>query len=248
MDEFLGIASHDLKTPLTSIKGNVQLIERRLQKSVAVDYSLPSEMAYLLTETQELLKRTDQQVTRMSYLVNTFLECARIRANTMDLLLEICELDTLIREVVQDRRTIPATRLLLLDLPEKTIFVMADANRVKQVVAHYLSNAHKYSELSRPIKIALCEEGQVVRVLVSDEGPGIPLKEQKRIWERFYRVPCIPVRNGTEVGLGLGLHVSKMVIEQLHGQVGVRSTPGGGSVFWFTLPLVREGQLSKGGL
>jgi signal transduction histidine kinase len=175
--------------------------------------------------------------------VNTFLECARIRANTMDLLLEVCELDTLIREVVQDRRAIPAPRMLLLEVPEKTIFVMADTHRIKQVVSHYLSNAHKYSELSRPIKIALCEEGQVVRVLVSDEGPGIPRKEQKRIWERFYRVSCIQVRNGTEVGLGLGLHVSKMVIEQLHGQVGVQSTPSVGSVFWFTLPLVREGRL-----
>jgi signal transduction histidine kinase len=243
MNEFLGIASHELKTPLTSIKGNVQLMERHLKKSVGAQSALPTETTRTLRETYELLERTNQQITRLTRLVNTLLECARIHANTIDLLLEVCELDTLIREVVQDRRHIPATRSLLLELPEESVLIMADANRIKQVVIHYLSNAHKYSELSRPIAIILREEGQVARVLVRDEGPGIPFKEQKRIWERFYRVSGIQVRNGTEVGLGLGLHVSKTIIEQHHGQVGVQSAPGAGSTFWFTVPLVSEERL-----
>ena len=171
MNEFLSIASHELKTPLTSIKGNVQLMERRLKRSLGAAHSLPTETAHTLMETQELLERTNQQITRLIYLVNTLLECARIHANTIDLLLEICELDTLIREVVQDSRSDPATCTLHLELPETMGLVIADASRSKQFAIHYLSNAHKYSELSQPITITLHEEGSMARVLVSDKGP-----------------------------------------------------------------------------
>jgi signal transduction histidine kinase len=244
MNEFLGIASHELKTPLTSIKGNVQLIERRLKKNLRVENTLPTETAHTLMETQELLERTDQQITRLSHLVNTLLECARIQANTLDLLFEMCELDTLIREAVQHSRFVPATRPLLMELPEQTVLIMADSSRIKQVVTQYLSNAHKYSELSQPITITLREEESLARVLVSDKGPGIPFKEQKRIWERFYRIPGTQVQNGTEIGLGLGLHISKMIIEQHHGQVGVYNAPDTGAIFWFTLPLMREETLA----
>src|SRR5438105_4615863 len=149
MNEFLGIASHELRTPLTSIKGNVQLMERRLKKNLGAENAPPTEAAHTLMETQELLERTDQQITRLSHLVNTLLECARIQANTLDLLFEVCELDTLIREALQRSHFIPATRTLLMEFPEQTALIMADPSRVKQVVTQYLSNAHKYSELSQ---------------------------------------------------------------------------------------------------
>jgi signal transduction histidine kinase len=240
LNEFLGIASHELRTPLTSIKGNVQLMERRLKKSLEAEQTPPTETDSTLAETRELLERTNQQIIRLSHHVNTLLECARVQANTLDLLFEVCELDTLIREAVQHNHFIPATRTLLIELPEQTVLIMADPSRVKQVVTQYLSNAHKYSELSQTITITLRTEGSQARVLVSDKGPGIPFKEQRRIWERFYRIPGTQVRNGTEIGLGLGLHISKMIIEQHHGHVGVDSAPGAGSTFWFTLPLMRE--------
>jgi len=80
-------------------------------------------------------------------------------------------------------------------------------------------------------------EGNRARLSVHDVGPGIPLKEQNKIWERYYRVPTIDVQNGSEIGLGLGLHISRTIIEQHHGHIGVQSTPGSGSTFWFTLPL-----------
>ena len=77
-----------------------------------------------------------------------------------------------------------------------------------------------------------------VRVEVRDNGPGLPLAEQERIWERFYRVEGIETKTGSGVGLGLGLHICRMIIERQGGQVGVESSPGEGATFWFTLPMV----------
>ncbi len=247
MNEFLSIASHELKTPLTSIKGNIQLMGRKLKpkfetstlRNVDETSSIQDDQTnHLLSEARELLERTDKQITQLSRLVNTLLESSRINANTMDLLLELCELDTLVQEVMQDVRHIPKTRTMHIEVSAKeNILVMADANRIKQVVIHFLSNAHKYSPLEERIDVLLQTEGETARVSVHDAGPGIPLSEQNKIWERYYRVPTIDIQNGSEIGLGLGLHISRTIIEQHHGQIGVQSTPGIGSTFWFTLPL-----------
>ncbi len=248
MNEFLSVASHELKTPLTSIKGNIQLAGRKLkpkldtsmtQHTNSSSIEQDESMSHLLSEARELLERTDKQITQLSRLVNTLLESSRITANTMDLLLELCELDTLLQEVMQDVRHIPKTRMLNVKLPEAGdgVLVMADANRIKQVVLHFLSNAHKYSPLEEQIDVHLETEDSLARVSVSDKGPGIPLHEQDKIWERYYRVPSIEVQNGSEIGLGLGLHISRTIVEQHHGRIGLKSTPGSGSTFWFTLPL-----------
>jgi len=247
MNEFLSIASHELKTPLTSIKGNIQLMGRKLKpkldantvQNVDVLHDTKyDQTGHLLSEARELLERTDKQISQLSRLVNTLLESSRITANTMDLLLELCELDTLVQEVMQDVRHIPKTRTVHVKvLADENILVMADANRIKQVIIHLLSNAHKYSPLKERIDVLLQVEGNRARLSVHDVGPGIPLKEQNKIWERYYRVPTIDVQNGSEIGLGLGLHISRTIIEQHHGHIGVQSTPGSGSTFWFTLPL-----------
>ncbi|GAC1399864.1 MAG: hypothetical protein NVS4B12_08660 [Ktedonobacteraceae bacterium] len=251
MNEFLSIASHELKTPLTSIKGNIQLMGRKLRPMAdmnmrstidTIHENSDNSTNHLLNEARELLERTDKQITQLSQLVNTLLESSRITTNTIDLLLEMFELETLVREVVQDVRHIPKTRSVQLDIPaEQSILVMADTNRIKQVIVHLLSNAHKYSPLEEHIRVSLQAEGEIARVSVHDAGPGIPLNEQNKIWERYYRVPTIAVLNGSEIGLGLGLHISRTIIEQHHGHVGVQSAPGCGSTFWFTLPLSHEG-------
>ena len=241
MNEFLNIAGHELKTPLTSIKGNVQLLLRRLRHGIYLDGGHRRETEQTLAEAQDLLERTDQQLTRLTRIVNTLLDSSRIQSNTLDLFLELCDMCTLVQDVAQDRRYVPSTRLLHVEMPiDRAIFVMADANRVRQAIIHYLTNAHKYSRLDGPITLQLREEEHIVRVLVHDEGPGIAAEMQRRIWDCFYRIPDMPIENGTEVGLGLGLYVSKMIIEQHHGQVGVQSVPGRGSIFWFTLPTARQ--------
>jgi signal transduction histidine kinase len=127
-----------------------------------------------------------------------------------------------------------------LDLPiEQEVSVFADVGRLVQVVTNYLTNALKYSPADQPIEVRLSIAEQFAQVSVRDEGPGLSLAEQERIWERFYRVPGIEVQSGTGIGLGVGLYLCRTIIEQHDGQVGARSTPGQGSTFWFTLPLTQ---------
>ncbi|GAC1357964.1 MAG: hypothetical protein NVS2B12_00020 [Ktedonobacteraceae bacterium] len=239
MNEFLSVISHDIKTPLTSIKGNIQLVERRLKSTTTA--TQPDEAQRLLAETRELLERADQQLNRLTRLVNGLLESSRISANTMDLLFELCELNSLIDEAICSAQGFLEERAIELDIhKDKNTLVMADVTRIKQVLHQYLSNAHKYSELDKKIYISLYEDGSLAYVQVRDEGTGIPTHEHKHIWERYYRVPGTTVLNGSEVGLGLGLYISRTIIEQHRGKVGVKSTPGEGSTFWFTLPLVEQ--------
>jgi signal transduction histidine kinase len=126
---------------------------------------------------------------------------------------------------------------MLLRLPaDQTVTVLADADRIGQVVTNYVTNAIKYSPADSPIEVGLDVGVARARVWVRDEGPGLPLEEQEHIWERFHRVKGIRAQSGTGVGLGLGLHICQTIIERHHGQVGVASAPGRGSTFWFTLP------------
>jgi signal transduction histidine kinase len=106
------------------------------------------------------------------------------------------------------------------------------------VLTNYLTNALKYSLEECPVDVMLEVVGSsIARVSVRDQGPGIPAEEQAHIWEIFHRVPGVEVLTGSGVGLGLGLYISRTIIERHGGQVGVESTVGLGSTFWFTLPL-----------
>jgi len=103
---------------------------------------------------------------------------------------------------------------------------------------NYLTNALKYSQAHCHVEIFLNVEGEMARVSVHDHGQGLPPSELEHVWERFYRSPAVQVQSGFGVGLGIGLHISRTIIERHHGQVGVESTPGEGSTFWFTLPVL----------
>jgi signal transduction histidine kinase len=126
-------------------------------------------------------------------------------------------------------------------MPEDiSVPVVADAVRITQVITNYLNNALKYSPTDRPVDVSLRVARKTARVSVRDQGPGLSVAEQKSIWERFYQVDRIKAQSGSAGGLGLGLHICKTIIEQHQGQVGVESTPGEGSTFWFTLPLAAD--------
>ncbi len=152
--------------------------------------------------------------------------------------------------------------------------VLADAERIAQVVTNYLTNALKYSKEDRPVVVrlevvrdaeksgeggegdgrdggegelgALGGEGELARVSVHDEGIGIPVAEQQQVWERFAVVAGTTMQSGSGVSLGLGLHICKSIIEAHHGQVGLDSVPGQGTTFWFTLPLAPSSASSPG--
>jgi signal transduction histidine kinase len=167
-------------------------------------------------------------------------DVARVRAGKLDLHLAPTDLAAIVREAVEEQRQVNQEHPLVLECPKDLrLPVTADAQRLGQVVTNYLTNALKYSPADRPVTVGLeVDHRQArVRVWVHDEGPGLPPGEQERIWERFHRAPGIEVQSGSGVGLGLGLHVSRTIIELHHGQVGVQSTPGQGSTFWFSLPL-----------
>jgi signal transduction histidine kinase/PAS domain-containing protein len=241
MDTFLGIASHELKTPLTSLKLSLQISERRLNKLARSKTGLPaaSEKDMMLQSAVDQLSRTAHQMERLERLVNDLVDVSRIQAGRLELRLHHADLAAIIQEAILDQQQAAPDRTIHLRiLADVPLPVYADAGRIEQVVTNYLTNALKYSPADRPVEVGVTvEAGQQARVWVRDHGPGLPQEEQDLIWERFHRVKGVEVQSGAGVGLGLGLHISRMIVERHQGQVGVESAPGEGSTFWFTLPL-----------
>jgi signal transduction histidine kinase/PAS domain-containing protein len=247
MDEFLGIAGHELRTPLTTVKGNVQLAERRARKllgntsaagaaTAASDAPEPIHDAELRT-LPVLLARAAAAADRLDRLVNDLLDVSRIQAGRLEMRPEPCDLATIVRDRVEEQRPSEPERDIRLRLPADAVPVVADPDRIGQVVANYLSNALKYSEAEMPVTVSVAREGALVRVAVSDRGPGLSPEERERVWERFYRATSVTTRNGSGVGLGLGLHIARTIVERHGGTVSIESEVGKGSTFWFTLPL-----------
>ena len=238
MDEFLGIVSHELRTPLTTIKGNVQLARLRLRTSLR---EVPANMEVLrsmLEEVQMMLERAERQTNVQNRMVSDLLDISRLQADKLELRLVPCDLAPIVLEMVEDQRSTTLKRAIHLEMPEGiTVPVIADPERIGQVINNYLTNALKYSQEGRPVDVQLKKEENVVRVLVRDEGPGLTPEEQVQVWDRFYQVEGIKRQRGSSVGLGLGLNICRAIIEQHQGEVGVESTKGKGSTFWFTLPL-----------
>jgi signal transduction histidine kinase len=236
MDEFLGIAGHEMRTPLTTIIGNMQLAQRRLERLRRHDDLLPP-VARELDEAHHLLDRSNAGLGRLSALVNDVLDVSRIQAGRLQIRPRRCDLVEVVRAVVEEQRGLAATRTIRLEFPEAPIPVWADPERIGQVVANYLTNALKYSSEDQAVTVGLDRTATLTRVWVHDEGPGVAPQEQERIWERFYHAERIEHRHGSSVGLGLGLYISKTIIMQHAGVVGVESDPGAGVTFWFTLPI-----------
>jgi signal transduction histidine kinase len=233
MEVFLGMASHELKTPLTSILMGLQLIRRRIQgtvrpKTVTTEHGSGSFMT-----SQDALETTMSQAERLNRLINDLLDTSRIRSGRLELRFASLDLKTLLVRTVEEQRQAAPERTILLELPgDAPVPVMGDAERIGQVITNY-------SAETRPVEAGLDVESGQARVWVRDQGPGITPAEQAHVWERFHQVPGIEVQSGSGVGLGLGLYISKTLIEHHHGQVGLDSVRGQGSTFWFTLPLAR---------
>jgi signal transduction histidine kinase len=242
MDAFLGMVGHELKTPLTAVKMNLQLAKRRLAAGLREPLDEAAPLRQSLELVQVLLDRAERQIGVQNRLVSDLMDSTRIQASQLDLHLEASDLAGIVREVVEDQRIAATPRVIELDLPAlETLPVLADVDRIGQVVSNYLSNALKYAPADRPIIVRLQVNGTNTCLCVQDEGPGLSPTEQERIWERFYRVPGVEKQPGVGPSLGLGLYICRMIIEQHTGQVGVTSTPGHGSTFWFTLPLPAPG-------
>jgi PAS domain S-box-containing protein len=241
MDTFLGIASHELKTPLTSLKLSLQSSQRQLRKLTpekSGDGATRDDAG--LRSAAEQLGRTAHQMERLESLVNDLVDVSRIQAGKLELKTESVDLLAIVHEAVEEQQEAVPERRLRLQLPsELSATVVVDAGRIEQVVTNYLTNALKYSPADRVVEIGVALEPGQARVWVRDQGPGLPESELEHIWERFHRAQGVEVQSGTGVGLGLGLYISRMIVERHDGQVGVQTALGHGATFWFTLPLNR---------
>ncbi|MFT3774008.1 MAG: GAF domain-containing sensor histidine kinase [Minicystis sp.] len=221
-DVFLGLASHELRTPLTALKLNVQFVHREVER---IDPALGVRIAKL-----------NASIDRLTRLVEDMLNVSAIVGGQISVRKRPCDLGEICRNAAAEQSQV-ARRPLSLELPEAPVPTLADDERMGEVVSNLLSNAFKYSAADRPVTLSLQASGEEAVVTVRDQGPGIAPEQLSHIFERFYRVPGQSVRSGSYVGLGLGLFLSKAIVEQHGGRIWVESAPGQGSAFSFALPL-----------
>jgi signal transduction histidine kinase len=264
MEEFVSLTGHELQTPLTSLRISLALLGRRLQslQTTRPENEGDAEAAARQIQAiQQALALADEQIVMQSRLVSDLLDSARIQANTFAIMRERCDLAAIVRRVVREQQLLHPSHTILLDLSEREspspqarhaeflAPVYADEGRIGQVLRNYLTNALRYSPPSLPVEVRLAQDGSDMpwRVEVADHGPGIPPGELEQIWERGQRGTSHPPMDSSpkhdaparvgSAGLGLGLYLSRTIIDRHNGQVGVKSMPSKGSCFWFTLPL-----------
>lgn len=252
--EFVSVVSHELRQPLTGIKGSMQFARRQLKKvtrdgeqqdNSGESTGLSTGQAHRLESIDTLLEGAERQTALMDRLVEDLLDSTRIEASKLNIRLELCDPVEVVRQAVEEQRQAWPEREILLDTSAgRGLHVMADPTRIGQVVTNYLTNALKYAPADRPIVVRVRRRYGEAHISVRDEGPGLPPDEQRRIWDRFHRAKGVEVKQGGGVGLGLGLHISKTIIERHAGRVGVISAPGRGSTFWFALPLASARRLA----
>nr|WP_193711679.1 PAS domain S-box protein [Salegentibacter sp. BLCTC]MBE7641036.1 PAS domain S-box protein [Salegentibacter sp. BLCTC] len=224
-EEFLKMVSHELKTPVTSIKGYVQLLLTLIKKQEAAEASkLPLKPS---------LERINHQVTRLTRLISEILDLSRIRENQLELKKEEFNLNELVQETIQDINYTNTQHEISLD-SDSQFRVMADRDRIGQVIINFVMNAIKYSPGSQNIILKITGEGKdKVRVSVKDFGIGIGEENYKKIFRRFYRVEV--KREETYSGFGIGLYLANEIIERHNGEIQLKSKLGEGSEFSFIL-------------
>lgn len=215
-DEFIGMASHELKTPLTSITGYLQILERM---------GTGPAKAYIA--------KTVRQVQRMSSLVSELLDISKIEAGKLQLVMEDFDLKKLIDEAIDLIINSQTTHKIILHCNYDTLPVHADSQRIEQLLVNLLTNAVKYSPAADTVEVLVSREGGYIKIGVKDRGLGIPIEKQKNLFKRFYRVEGVNPRIS---GLGIGLYICREVVERHNGTIFVESVPGKGSTFWVNLP------------
>lgn len=228
-DEFLSMASHELKTPLSSMQLQVEMTKRSLSRS-------GEEVAFAPDRVRRLVEQTDRQITRLNRLVDDMLDIARIATGRLSLNLQPTNLAEVAQEMVE--RLQP-----LLEEAGCNVSVQVDDApsgrwdrfRLEQVLANLLTNAARYGA-RQPVLVVVRKRHAWAELVVRDQGRGIAPEDRERIFERFERA----VTPSEVSGLGLGLFISKEIVEMHHGTIRVESTPGKGSTFTVSLPLLEQ--------
>lgn len=222
-DEFLSLVSHELKTPVTSIKGYAQLLQRRARRE-----QLPEQ-------TRTAYQVIERQAARMQELIDTLLDLTRLETGRLVLRTKVMVLNDLVERAVQSARSTTDHHQFELHLPSQEVSVQGDGPRLEQVLASLLTNAVGYSPDGGIIAVRLEQTDTVARLSVSDQGAGIPPDALPRVFERFFRGADGPEQSG----MGIGLYIARGIVEHHGGSISVESKLGQGSTFTVTLPLVR---------
>ncbi len=221
-DEFVSIATHELKTPLSVLRGYAQLLQTKKDGALS----------------RQALAAIDGQTRRLNDLVNDLLDVSRLRSGRLDLNPERFDLVELVREMVERFALLTPTgesSRVRLEVKEAHLWGNWDRGRIEQVLTNLLSNALKYSPSGGEVLVEVGRRGNDALVSVRDQGIGIPAEQQARIFEPFGRASNARVKKIE--GAGLGLHISKEIVERHGGRIWFTSEEGRGSTFCFTLPL-----------
>ena len=223
--DFVAIAAHELRTPLTVVMGYLDMLNTDAIKEMSVSN---------IENLQKAIVGTDQ----LRSLINKLLNIAHIERGDMEIFLEKIDLAKMVRENVHQHQTQASQRLQKLDFVteiEKPVYVPADPSSMTEVLNNLIGNAIKYTPEKGEIHVRLLIDADTARVEVSDTGPGIPEELRARLFTKFYRAERSLIA-GTR-GTGLGLFISKTIIELQGGKIGLEQDSDHGSTFYFTLPL-----------
>jgi two-component system phosphate regulon sensor histidine kinase PhoR len=224
---FLANISHEFRTPLSTLNVSMELL-------------LDEQEDFTLTEVRQLLKPTHVSLLSLQTLIDNLLEGSSIEAGQFILRHRLFHIHEAIENAVNIAQPLLEQRKQMLSLaePPQLSEVEGDPARLTQALVNLIINASKYSSIGQPIELQLAQRADMLWVGVTDRGPGIPPTERSSLFRRFVRLNS---GDQEQYGIGLGLFVVKTIVEAHGGQVGVGDHPGGGSLFWFEIPLRQKG-------
>lgn len=230
-DEFLSVASHELKTPVTSIKAYTQVLMRQFEKKGEV-------------QAVQFLGKMDNQIDRLTSLITDLLDVTKIESGKMQFRKEYFDFNKLVEEIAEEVQHTTTSHKIILQLKNSNV-IYGDRDRIGQVLTNLLTNAIKYSPQAKKIIVKTWDENDNMNLTVIDYGIGIPPEKQRNLFTRFYRVEG--QSESTFPGLGLGLYISSEIIKRQNGKIWVQSQPGKGSSFHFQLPIANVKKQQNGG-
>jgi signal transduction histidine kinase len=222
-DDFLSIASHELKTPVTSLKAYTQLLQLYFKDNTDIKRDL-------------MISKMDNQVDKLTSLINDLLDTSKMQHGVLVYHKDLFQFDEVVKKVVDELQLINPSHQIIIEINEP-IKLFADKERIEQVLNNLINNAIKYCPDGRKIIVNLKSNGSMAICSVKDFGNGIAKEQQNRIFERFYRITGNNLH--TYPGLGLGLFIAKEIVERHYGKLWVESEIGKGSTFSFGLPIAK---------